>query len=315
MEDPQQSAPASSYSPAAYEAPAREDVTPDADSSQTSLCENGNQFSCRSLGDEYATGTSIFSTTTRRVDWTRAIGYYDKACEHGDQDSCMILGREFRDGTHSAANPNRAFDLFKKACGRFTEVGCSDMRALSGAVGHLSYSNGSPILIWHCGKSWCRDEPLSCEKAEGSSCRTQATAFCATVSKGAAFYQSCRIDQNTCVNGLKSLVGQGAAKVSECTEREPTVPGQGAGVGWYCVDGFGSSACFRELSACQGTSSGLQLSRACAYQANAVCVVVYNVVSEKYESKCYPSLESCNQDSHSMQKDDYTEHSACFVAK
>jgi len=303
-----------SYSPNAYDPPAQEEGGAEADDGQITLCDNGNQFSCRQIADEYATGRSMISTTPHRVNWKRAIDYYCKACDHGDQDACMILAREYRDGRHATADPKRAFELFKKACGGFSDNGCAEMRSLSGTVGRLSYSNGNPTLAWHCRNSWCYADPLVCENEDKGSCITKATAFCVVILKGTMLYQLCATDQNTCDAKLKALVGQGATKVSECTERGATVPGQFAGAGWYCKDGFGSAECSRELASCQasGTSYG---SATCAYQASAACVVVFNVVSDKYESKCYPSLQSCNGDSYSMRKDDYTERSACFVAK
>jgi hypothetical protein len=302
------SRPAPSYTPQPEEEQ-DEEVPSDG---QVALCENGNQFSCRSVADSYATGRSMMSTKKNSINWRRAIEYYGKACEAGDEDSCMLLGREYRDGIHVDVDAQRAYKLFKKAYTRSWDKGCHDMRSLSGSVGRLKYSGADPELTWHCSsKSGCFSDPVTCE-ANGGSCRTERTAFCYVAQKGDGVYSACSAALPTCEARLKAATDQGLSKVTDCQERSPTVPGQFAGEGWYCTDGFGSAGCSRLLATCRPNYGSQQ----CNLQQSVACVVAFDIVKDRYVSKCYPTMESCKRDSYSIQmKDDYTERSGCFIAR
>lgn len=304
------------YAAAPYQQPSpRSDVAAldeyEEDPIDDRLCQSGNQFSCRAIADELATGRTTYSMKRRRVNWPRAIEYYGKACEQGDGESCLILGREYRDGLHVAQDKQRAFELFSKACSDGKDQGCADMRMLSGAVGRLQYSGGQPELAWHCGRYWCYADPITCSRTN-SACHTETKAFCAVVSKGGMLYEPCAVDRSSCEAGLKQLEDGGGSKVSECTERAPTVPGQLAGSQWYCSDAFGSAGCTRLLGHCTPGYGRQQ----CNPQPNAACIIAFDVLNEKYISKCFPSLESCKRETYTFRlKDDYAEQSSCFVAR
>lgn len=124
-----------------------------------SLCEQGNNFACTALGDQY-----VYGWMRTQRDTALAMRYHRQACEPNDPArdgrACAEMGLIIRAGAANRADSLAALELFRSGCAVFDRQACANVGLTGREMGDSVVSLEEQVSSFR----------FACESGHASSC-------------------------------------------------------------------------------------------------------------------------------------------------